>query len=74
MLFTRVSVLIKLPTSFSLLVTNFCFHLVSYENFQSLITLRWSGNESLYGHRTWKYIAKTEVEIFLTVMVSMVTV
>ena len=28
----------KFPTSFSLLVENFCLHLVSCENFQSLIT------------------------------------
>ena len=31
-------------------------------------------NETLYSYRTWKYIAKTEVKMFLTVMVSMATV
>ena len=33
-----VPVLRKFATSFSLLVKNFCFHLVSCENFQLLIT------------------------------------
>ena len=32
------------------------------------------GDETLHIYRTWKYIAKTEVEMFLTVIVSMVTV
>ena len=32
------------------------------------------GNEALHTDRTWKYMAKTEVAIFLTVIVSMVTV
>ena len=32
------------------------------------------GNETLYSHRTRKYIAKTEIQIFVTVNVSMVTV
>ena len=32
------------------------------------------GNGTLYSHRTWKYIAKTEVEILLIVIVSLVAI
>ena len=32
------------------------------------------GNITLYNCRTWEYIAKTEIEIFLTVIISMITV
>ena len=47
-----------------------------FENFNhwQLFLLPLDGNESLCGHRTWKYIAKTEIEVFPTVIVSMVTV
>ena len=31
------------------------------------------GNGTLYSHRTWKYVAKTEVQIFVTVIVSLQT-
>ena len=43
---------------------------------KNLITfsLPLDGGETLYSHRTCEYIAKAEVEIFLMVMVSMVTV
>ena len=44
-----------------------------FDNFLSCHLIL-DGNETLYSHRTWKYIAKTEVEFFLTVIVFMVTV
>ena len=43
------------------------------DHWQLFLQLR-GGNETLYINRTWKYIAKTEVEIFLTVIVSMLIV
>ena len=42
------------------------------ENFTFSLPL--DGNETLYSSRTWEYIGKTEVETFVMVIVSMVTV
>ena len=42
--------------------------------FLKLFLLPLDSTKTLYNHRTWKYIAKTEVKIFVTVIVSMVTV
>ena len=49
------------------------------KNLKTLITdnfflLPLDGSDTLYTHRTQEYISNTEVEIFLTVIVSMVTV
>ena len=43
---------------------------------EKLFLLPFEGNETLYSYRIWKYIAKTEVEISVTiiVIVSIVTV
>ena len=47
-----------------------------FTNFDNwwLFLLPFDGNETLYSHRTWEYIAKMEVESFAIVIVSMVTV
>ena len=62
-----------------ILQTDFPFKVVrndKCENFYYFITffLPLDGNETLYSYRTWEYTAKTKAKIFLTVIVSMVTV
>ena len=44
------------------------------KNHWQLFLLPLDGNETVYSYRTWIYIAQTEVKIFVTVIVSMVTI
>ena len=39
-----------------------------------IFLLPFDGNKTLYSHRIWEYIVKTEVKIFLEASISMVTV
>ena len=60
-LITMVPLLQKFPTSFSLSVKNFCFHLLSCANFQSLVTFN-RVSESVDGLQIRVNLADPKIE------------